>query len=191
MDRSKPDCLLRGYTDMLGQYVDLQRLVACVTDRDWQERQLEYTGGDSAALTVVVEAIELCAAVAAPDLNAIVRLAQHRDRLRDRNSNIPVGLPAVWALVDKVDRAEAIASSITDPDKQARAVLAVAEAVAGEGDLDRAEELACSIADPVRQAQALRSVVMAGVYDLDRAERLARSISNDREQARALCSVAA
>lgn len=42
-------------------------------------------------------------------------LAGHRDLPIDRNAKIPVGLPAVWAALGQVTRAEALATSITIP----------------------------------------------------------------------------
>ena len=54
-----------------------------------------------------------------------------------------------------LDRAEALARSINNPDRQAQALAVLARAAAGAGDLDRAEALARSITSPDRQAQAL------------------------------------
>ena len=67
----------------------------------------------------------------------------------DESENDPVQDP---------DRAEALARSITGPDRQAPALAALAEAAAAAGDLDRAEELARSITDLSRQAQVLTTL---------------------------------
>ena len=54
-----------------------------------------------------------------PDLASALALACHRDHLTDRNANIPVDLPAVWATLGQLTRAEALAPSITYPARQA------------------------------------------------------------------------
>ena len=74
-----------------------------------------------AALAEVRAALDLIAAQDCPDLASALGLAFHRDQLTDRNTNIPAGLPAVWATLGQVTRAEALASSITNPDRQAEA----------------------------------------------------------------------
>src|SRR5206468_3835608 len=133
------------------------------------------------------------------DLPVFARLNVHRGRLADRNANIPASLPAVWADLGHLDRAEALARSITDPGGQVRALADLARAAAGAGDLDRAEALAGhaeaaarSITDPGRQAQALADLAeaAAGAGDLDRAGALARSITEPDGQARALADLA-
>ena len=75
-----------------------------------------------------------------PDLVAALRLAWHRDDLTDRNTNIPPFLPAVWATLGQPIRAEALARSITDPDRQASALTGVAQALAEAGHHDHAEQ---------------------------------------------------
>ena len=119
---------------------------------------LDLTGGDAAALAEIRTALELIAAQDDPDLVAALRLARHRDDLTDRNTNIPPFLPAVWATLGHPTRAEALARSITDPDRQARALAAVAGRWPRPGSTSRprgaaqAETVARSITDPDRQA---------------------------------------
>ena len=197
-----PEYLLRGYTNMLAAAGDLPRLVTCATDPGRQERLLLLSGGDSAALDEIVHALDLCAAEPVPDLATMTRLAQHRDRLRERNSNVPPDLPAMWVLLEKPDRAEAIARSITSPERQASALVSVAEAVARAGDHPRAEALlhdaetiARSITSPERQASALMSVAKVGYHPraealLHDAETIARSITSPDQQTWVLVSVA-
>ena len=86
--------------------------------------------GHAAALSEVTLTLDLIAAQDDPDLTAALRLARHRDYLADRNTSIPASLPAVWATLGQHIRAEALAASITDPDRQARALAAVAGALA-------------------------------------------------------------
>ncbi|MGI5238875.1 trypsin-like peptidase domain-containing protein [Dactylosporangium sp. CA-139066] len=195
-----PAYLLRGYPRLLADLADVPRLVALATDPARHDRMLHATGGDAAALADIAAAFTLINAQSAPDLLAAFRLAWHRDRLTDRNSNTPTNLPAVWAALGQPIRAEALARMITDSGRQVQALIAVAAAVAGTGDQDRAEALveraeavARSITAPDGRALALSAVVTAviGAGDVDRAEALARSITISYRQGWALSAVAA
>ena len=75
----------------------------------------------------------------------------------------------------------------------ARALAAVAQAIATTGDTDRAETVARSITNPFGQARALAAVAqaIATTGDTDRAETVARSITDPFQQAQALAAVAA
>jgi hypothetical protein len=117
--------------------------------------------------------------------------ATGNDYLTDRNANIPIHLPAVWATLGQHIRAEALARSITDPDLQAEA----AEALARAGQHEQAAALARSITDPGRHARALAAVAealgRAGQHEqaatvAARAETVARSIT-DRTCKRGRC----
>ena len=194
-----PEYLLRGYFQMLTATGDTTRLVACATDAARHERMLDITGGDAAALNEVTITLDLIAAQDDPDLTAALRLARHRDYLADRNTNIPTQLPAVWAALGQHIRAEALARSITDPDRQAQALAAVAGALARAGQQEQAmavaaqaETAARSIADPERQAQALATVAgaLARAGQHEQAAIVARSITDPDRQARALATVA-
>ena len=76
----------------------------------------------------------------------------------------------MWATLGQHIRAEALARSITDPDRRAQALAAVAEALAKAGQHEQAAAMARSITDQYRQAQALAAV----------AEALARPASTSR-----------
>ena len=58
-----------------------------------------------------------------------------------------------------------MARSITDPDRQASALTAVAGALAGQVSTSRPEAMARSITDPFMQAHALAAVVEALAQD--------------------------
>ena len=194
-----PDYLLRGYPDMLAQAHDLSRLVACAIDGDRQKRLLQVSGADGAALAEIVKAIDVCAVAPVVDLNAIARLARHRDRLRDRRPQIPEEILSAWVQLGEIGRAEQIARSVADDD-QAWMLSAVAEAIARAGDLHRAEQIARSISEPHPRVQTLgavaRAAAQAGEHDhgvtlLCEAEHVARSITDDPyHRAMALVSVA-
>lgn len=194
-----PQYLLRGYHDLLTQTGDMARLIACATDRDRQECLLRVSGGDAAALTEITQVMELCVNRPAPDLDTVVLLARHRDRLRDRNSDILPDVPALWVLLGQTTRAEALARSITNPGERTVALRLVAEAVTRNSDhgrvrslLHEARTIADSIANPDERASALQLVAeaVARAGDHVGAEDIARSITDPDEQAWALRLVA-
>jgi tetratricopeptide (TPR) repeat protein len=194
-----PEYVLSGYFQMLTTIGDAARLVACATDAARHERMLDITGGDAAALHEVAITLDLIAAQDDPDLTVAIRLARHRDYLADRNTNIPASLPAVWARLGQHIRAEALAASITDPDKQADALVAVAGALVGGGQHEQAaviafqaEAVARSITGPDRRARALidvaRALAEAGQHE--QAETVARSVTDPGWRTWALAAVA-
>ncbi len=194
-----PEYLLSGYFQMLTATGDTAPLAACATDAARHERMLDITGGDAAALTEVTITLDLIAAQDDPDLTAALGLARHRDYLADRNAHIPASLPAVWATLGQHIRAEALAASITDPDRQAQALAEVARTLAEAGQHEQAaamasqaETVARSITDPDRQARALTEVAgaLAEAGQHEQAETVARSITDPGWQARALAAVA-
>jgi uridine phosphorylase len=187
-----PQYLLRGYHDMLVQANDLTRLAECALDRHRQERLLDLSGGDSAALSEIVKAMDVCAAVSVPDLNQMLRLAVHRDRLRDRNRHYPAALPAAWVSAGQIDRAEALALVISNNGNQQTSALKEVAVAVAPGDPDRAEQIARTIVDPNEQGWALRDVAaVVAPGDPDRAEQIARTIVDPNEQGWALRDVAA
>ncbi|EWM10480.1 hypothetical protein [Kutzneria sp. 744] len=88
-----PEYLLRGYFRMLAAAQDTPGMLSCVTDIHRQDRLLAVSGADADALTEIRTVRDLLASTTAPDLVALTKLAIHRDRLYDRNANVPVELP--------------------------------------------------------------------------------------------------
>src|SRR5262249_20928580 len=187
-----PEYLLRGYYRLLTGLGDLPHMITCAGDPTRHDRMLDMTGGDAAALAEVRTALDVIAAQDMPDLASALRLAYHRDQLTERNTNIPVSLPAIWATLGQVTRAEALATSFTDPGRQAQALVRVAGALAQAGEQQQAEALARSITDPGLQAHALAQVAgaLAQAGQQQQAEALARSITDPGLQAHALAQVA-
>ena len=187
-----PEYLLRGYHRLLVAIGDIERMTALATDRARLDRMLDVSGGDVAALAEITAVQEFICGQDHPDLAALLNLTIARDRLTQRNSNIP---PArhLCARLGNPARAEALARSITDLSGQAQALADVAGALAEAGDLDRArqvvqqaEAIARSVTSRSEQAQALAVVAraLARAGDLDEAEAIARSITDPSEQAR-------
>ena len=187
-----PRYLLRPYGRMLETTGDLQRLIAMASDPERHDRMLAYTYGDVAALAEIATAQQLLCGQPVPDLAALGRLAVYRDRLVNRNQATPEELPAIWARLGHTHRAEILARSITHPDSQARALTAVAEALAQAGQRDHAERIARTITDPDSQARALTAVAeaLAQAGQRAHAERIARTITDPDSQVRALAAVA-
>jgi hypothetical protein len=193
-----PEYLLFGYSRMLSTDGDISRPVDLVTDPDRHERMLESTGGDAAALAEIVTCQDLVLAGPGPDLEAMLRLCLRRNDLADRNDHIPANLPVLLITLGQRARAEALASSITDPCVRALALAEVARAIAGMGDFDharrladQAETIARSVTEPEAQAHALTTVATANVAAgrLARAAALASSIDDPPERAYALAKV--
>src|SRR5262249_26954950 len=129
-------------------------------------------------------ALDHVAAHDTPDLASALALACHRDKLADRNANVPDDLPAVWATVGQLPRAEALARSIKG-DSQAQALAEVAKTLAEGGQREQvvavaaqAEAAARLMTNPIWQTTALAEVAGA----------LARA--GEREQAAAVATQA-
>ncbi|WP_146060445.1 lipopolysaccharide assembly protein LapB [Amycolatopsis sp. CA-128772] len=192
---SSPEYLLSGYFNMLKATGDLPRMIACGTDLARHNRILDISGGDVTAIAEIVGTQEAIAdgGLAGTDaVSAMLRLAVHRDHLRKRNSYIPRELPAVWAALGHVNRAEALAQSITSPSWRRRAQVALVGALLDTRELDRAELVAHSIGNAVEKHESLVSVIAAlaeaGAYD--RARALTGLITNPVARSQALAAVA-
>ncbi|HTI20452.1 MAG TPA: hypothetical protein VL652_05640 [Kutzneria sp.] len=196
-----PEYLLRGYFRMLKATSAHSELVSCAIDIRRQDRLLALTGGDAAALAEITTAMEALAVHDEPDLVAMTRLAIHRDRVTSRNSNMPTELPAAWALLGEVDRAESIANSISSLDDRVAAFVRLAETMATTGHSKRAADL---LARAERDAHALTNyfdlaaalgkvaaAIVATTDDVDRAEAIVAAIPWPDERAKETRTVAA
>jgi len=179
-----PQYPLRPYGRLLAARGELGRLVELATDPRRQERLLVATAGDGTAIAELTSAQHLALSKPLPDLEALGRLAVHKDHLAGRNQAVPVGLPALWVRLGQRQRGEALARSLPDPRASAQALAAVATALAEAFQPGRAEATARGITDPAVRAAALGGVanILArgdrprAVALLEDAERTARSI---------------
>ena len=194
-----PSYLLSGYYRLLTDLRDLPRMLACAENAARHELLLHVTGGDAAALAEIRIALDFIADQDVPDLASALRLACHRDILTDRNISIPSGLPAVWALLGQVVRAEAMATSIPDLDRRAKALVLVAGVLAEAGQHEEAARIAGqaeaalrSIAGLDRRTEAMVGVaeVLARAGQYQQAEAVARSITSPHRQSIALARIA-
>ncbi|MET8552112.1 hypothetical protein [Micromonospora zamorensis] len=187
-----PEYLLRPYYGMLDDNDDLLRMVACATDAARHDRMLDVSGGDTAALSEITNLLDrACQGEAIPP-ETLALLAMHRDILIQRNTGIPTGLPAVWALLGQTSRARALVGPITEPKPRTEALASLVEALADVGDFDQATVLAGAISDESAQAGALDHLVAALVTagHPDRAEEVARSAFAEDYRCRALALLA-
>ena len=134
-----PEYLLRGYYRLLHTIGDVSRIMACATDQVRHDRMLDITGGDTAALTEIIDAQEALLHTAQPDLEALARLAFRRDTIAERNTHIPTRLPALWAVIGQPARAEALARGITDPYLKSQALATLARALRASNEADWAQ----------------------------------------------------
>ena len=194
-----PEYLLAGYFRLLEDLGDLPRMTELAGDMARHDRMLDLTGGDAVALAEARATLDRIASDDTPDLADALALACHRDYLADRNAHIPAALPAVWAAIGQLPRAEALARSITDPDSQASALAQVAETLAQAGRYRQAgaiavqaQAIARSSADSDWQVrvQARVAGVLARAGQDQQAETIARSIKDPEWQAIALAEVA-
>ncbi|MEU0071255.1 hypothetical protein ABZ027_17165 [Streptomyces sp. NPDC006332] len=212
-----PEYLMRGYFRMLHAVGDLPRMISCALDKTRHDRMLDVSGGDSIALTEIITTQDAILDRGKPDhLPAMTRLAVCRDRLAQRNTHIPVGLPAVWAFLGRPLRAEALARSIPDPGSRVRALDALIGAQGQRSALNRARgahqvapfgealayeaaAVARTIISPFERALALSMVAESAVQlgNVPHADALVReaaavaqAIANPKARARASTAVA-
>jgi hypothetical protein len=180
-----PEYLLTGYPRLLRYLDDAERLVELAADSVRHDRMLAITGGDAGALAEIRSGQDLLLDRPDPDLVGLARLAYHRAAVEARNDNLPTGLPAVWAMLGRPARAEALARGITDPDRQAEALARVAGSAAAAGLDAEAERIAHGITALGWRVSALVEVAR-GVDDRTAFERL---MANAEEAARGMADV--
>jgi tetratricopeptide (TPR) repeat protein len=162
-----PIYLLRSYSLMLAGVEDVSRLAACGTDRARHDRMRSVTGGDALALTEISTAQQHMLAQPSADLTSLVLLAVQRDQITDRNYYIPPELPAVWARIGQVTRAEGLLGSVTTWQTRRDALRGLVVAVAARGDHDRVARLIddaeahISEAYPIAHISALAELIKA------------------------------
>lgn len=196
---STPEYLLRGYYRLLVEQGDINRMTACATDAARSDRMLDLSGGDTAALNEISSAQEVVCADRNPDLGTMLALAAARDRLKQRNSLIPIGLPAVWAALGSPDRAESLAGSIADPERTIFALIGLIRPMANDGESSRALQIAGRVGRavgviraPIRRGKAVKELAEAVVHigEIDHAAAIARSITKNNRRA-LVCSALA
>lgn len=156
-----PEYLLRGYYRLLQATGNLERMIACTTDRHRQDAMMRTSGSDRAAIEEISIALAVCAGSAEPDLAIMARLAIVRDYLAGRNAMIPVELPAALAALGDIERAQMLARSSISQNHYARSLVELVRALTASGHFRDAENIARSIADTGRRAEAVNLVLNA------------------------------
>jgi tetratricopeptide (TPR) repeat protein len=187
-----PEYLLRGYFRMLAANGDLSRMVACATDRARQDLLLQLSGGDLDALGELATGQEVILNQENPDIAAMTRLAVHRDRLIERSGDIPAELPALWALLGHIPRAEALLDTIANIESRRAATVLYAQVLAGRGDLDRVRHIAHSTMFSDHWSETLICLIEPLVRrgEIDAAEEIVRAMPSDRWVVEARVSLA-
>jgi tetratricopeptide (TPR) repeat protein len=194
-----PEYLLRGYYRLLSATNDVPRMVTYGTDQTRHDRMLDITGGDAASLTEIANALDAISTHENPDLAAMCSLAISRDWLIRRNANIPLNLPAAWAIFGNPTRAIALVRCMSDLNHQTEALAMLVELMRVSHNLADAEAVVRSIANPHQQAQAMialiDAVMVVGDLDkgrqlIDETENVIHSIGNHDHQEHVLVSLA-
>ncbi|WP_410644587.1 tetratricopeptide repeat protein [Amycolatopsis sp. lyj-346] len=182
-----PEYLLHGYFHMLQAAGDARRMTDCATDIARQDRMLSLSGGDALILTEIAATQSMIANQTEPALAEMIRLSIHRDHLLARNRSIPTELPAAWAALGQIKRAESLIKSIPKPEDRIYASIFAAASLKQQHGateeirelLGTAEATAAAVASrPGDHADVLYAAVEALINfdNIDRAEILARSI---------------
>ncbi|MDT3446032.1 hypothetical protein [Pseudofrankia sp. BMG5.37] len=176
-----PEYLLRDYFQFVAGERDLRRVLLLAIDANRHDRMLDIAGGDAAAFAEIETAQQLFLGEPRPDLEAMVKLAFHRDQIARRNDFVPADLPQVWALLGQYERAESLAFSIKDPYRQVQALAAIAREAVSVGEERRsydlrvrAERLIPSIPNILEQCRSYADVARAAAlaHDVGRADTL-------------------
>ncbi len=132
-----PNYLFQPYGRLLIAEADLPRLSTLGVDRTRHDQMLQRTGSELASLTELAAAHELLARTPGPDLAVALRLAEERERITERGS-VPPDLPALFARLGQIAKAEALAAVTKNSTAYARLAVALA---------DSAPDQACSALD--------------------------------------------
>ncbi|MCO5968212.1 S1 family peptidase [Actinoallomurus soli] len=121
-----PNYLLQPYGRQLIFLADLPRLCALATDRARQDLLLRRTGSHYVSLTELNTALNLLVRQSRPDLLTAALLAEDRSRISERGT-VPPDLPALYARLGQVARAQTLATVNGGSTTYARLAVTLAE----------------------------------------------------------------
>jgi hypothetical protein len=173
-----PGYLTGSYSRVLEDRREATVLSRLAVDSRRQDLLYIRTASDTTALAEIQSAHRLWCKRDEIDFVAVAALTASREVLRAQYTEVPASLPHAWARLGEIDRAERMARLLRYPSEKAKALVAVAAAVAAD-DANRAEEIARSIDDIVFQADALAQIAAAIVLkDHERSGKLAEDSAN-------------
>ncbi|MEU6484772.1 hypothetical protein [Streptomyces sp. NPDC046887] len=186
-----PEYLLRGYTQVLREAGEVERLVALVCDAGRQERLWQVTGADLEALGEIAAVFDQLVGgshSADQGVEAALRLADARDQLHARSAGLPPELIALWARLGHVERAVSMAHSRRERYDRVRALSAIAGVLAAAGAPDEGFALAEGFDRPGEVDRFMEAISIglakSGRHDL--AIRTARRVQDAASRAQAL-----
>ncbi|MEU0878060.1 hypothetical protein ABZ345_05640 [Lentzea sp. NPDC005914] len=193
-----PRHLLQGHAALLAATGHRQRLLDYVIDLRRQNAAHAMFGNNNASVTEIETAQAVFLGDDEPDLTALARLAVHRTNLQDGGDWVPASLPRIWVRAGRVDHAQVLIASISDPIARTRALMGTAEELhrAGQPDLaarmfDTAEALTLAFnqfwGDWLHRELA-EAATRAG--DLDRTQRVIDHLHSADSQAQVCASAA-
>lgn len=191
---STPEYLLRGYTQLLSELQQTQRLVEFSCDTARHERLFEVTGADLEGLTEISISFDSLireSAIGEQTVINALRLALARDKLYDRMESLPPSLMALWSRLGNVDRAVNMANSQRVSYKRGLAFVAVADSLAELGHTDKALALAGDADSPRDQDQCLEAIVksLSKSKRYHEAIQVMEGICETESRAQALCAI--
>lgn len=165
-----PDMLAHTWRSNPHDARSLEQLVELATDAQRQQRQRATSGSHARAQRELATAVELLignpaspfptawdraahdtaaleepksaevCANPAPNLTLLARCVWHQDHLWAQARRLPQDIIVAWALLGEVQRAQGLAEALVQPGPRARALIAVAQALATTGKADAASE---------------------------------------------------
>ncbi|MCI0140663.1 trypsin-like peptidase domain-containing protein [Arthrobacter bambusae] len=186
-----PHFLESGYPRLLASTEHSIQLATYALDRGRRRWLFARRGAYDQTLSEIRQAAGLLARSGSPNLGTLVLLAFERDRLQERYEELPPGIPAVWAMLGNVHRAEVLAHSMPAL-SQTEALAAVVQILLDSGNFGEAERIASTILDGAWRASALAQVAAALAVNenIGEAERIAGGISDEDHRTDVLAQVA-
>ncbi|WP_198347582.1 caspase, EACC1-associated type [Nocardia terrae] len=189
-----PTYLLTRYFSMLRGRGDIARMTDLALDTARHDRMLVLTGGDGIARTEIATVSGLWLAHPDPDLLTVCELAMRRRHLTQRGRDIPMWLPAGFALLGELARAQSLADGIPLRRRRVQARIAVISVQFGATDRRANRTLVDSLRGPGDRTLddgELCSIACALVDagDVESAEELAHEITTPWERVRILAQL--
>jgi tetratricopeptide (TPR) repeat protein len=127
-----PEYLATSYFELLRDTDDTSRQMSLAVDPGRRNWLAELTGSDSHVLAELHDLLDAVTESSDPDLLAMLRLAEYRDRLTAGTTNMPSHLPRLFSALGLTARGISLARSLDKPSTRALALIGVASAIPGQ-----------------------------------------------------------